>query len=64
MAIKSIESTGKTIDEAISNALAQLGLEKDDVSVEVLDRGKAGFLGLIGASPEKVGVRSRMEDSP
>ena len=50
-----IEVTGKTEDEAIKNALEQLGLDRDDVSVEILERAKSGFLGL-GSSPAKVRV--------
>ena len=48
-----IDVTGKTEDEAISRALEQLGLDRDDVSVEILERAKAGFLGL-GSCPAKV----------
>ena len=55
MTTKFIDVTGKTEDEAIGKALAQLGLERDDVSVEILERAKKGFLG-IGASPAKVRV--------
>ena len=51
--IKFIDMTGKTEDEAIRRALEQLGLERDDVSVEVLEIGKKGFLG-IGATPARV----------
>ena len=47
--------TGKTEDEAIRRALEQLGLERDDVSVEILERAKSGFLG-IGGSPATVRV--------
>ena len=36
--IKFIDMTGKTEDEAIRRALEQLGLERDDVSVEILER--------------------------
>ena len=50
-----IEVTGKNEDEAIAKALAQLKLDRDDVSVEILERSKAGFLG-IGAVPAKVRV--------
>ena len=53
--IKFIDMTGKTEDEAIRRALEQLGLERDDVSVEILERAKAGFLG-IGGSPATVRV--------
>ena len=53
--IKFIDMTGKTEDEAIRRALEQLGLERDDVSVEILERAKTGFLG-IGGSPATVRV--------
>lgn len=52
---KSLEKTGKTIDEAISSALLALGLDRDAVSVEVLEKPKAGFLG-IGGTPARVRV--------
>ncbi len=47
---KSIEVTGKTEEEALASALAQLGLDRDEVSVEILQRAKSGFLG-IGSAP-------------
>ena len=50
-----IDVTGKNEDEAISKALSQLNLDRDDVSVEVLERAKSGFLGL-GACPAKIRV--------
>ena len=52
---KYIETTGKTEEEAIEKALAQLGLERDDVSVELIERAKSGFLGL-GGNPARVRV--------
>ena len=53
--IKFIESTGKTEEAAVAAALSQLGLDRDDVSVEILERAKSGFLG-IGSSPARVRV--------
>ena len=50
-----IDVTGKNEEEAISKALAQLGLDRDDVSVEILERAKSGFLGL-GSCQAKVRV--------
>lgn len=50
-----IDVTGKTEEEAVRKALKQLGLERDDVSLEILERAKSGFLG-IGSSPAKVRV--------
>ena len=43
---KSIEISAKTEDEAIQLALEQLGLTRDDVSVEIVERARTGFLGL------------------
>ena len=58
---KSIVTTGKTIDFAIEAALTQLGLERDDVSVQVLAQAKSGFLG-FGATPAKVQVTYEAPD--
>ena len=58
---KTLVTTGKTIDAAIENALAQLGLERDSVSVQVLSQAKAGFLG-FGATPAKVQVTYEAPD--
>ena len=58
---KTIITTGKTIDLAIEAALTQLGLERDDVSVQVLAQAKAGFLG-FGAAPAKVQVTYEAPD--
>ncbi len=63
MTTKFIDVTGKTEDEAVASALAQLGLERDDVSVEILERAKKGFLG-IGASPAKVRVTYEAAEEP
>ena len=50
-----IDVTGKTESEAVEKALQQLGLSRDDVSVEILERAKSGFLG-IGSAPAKIRV--------
>ena len=58
---KTLTATGKTIDLAVEAALAQLGLSRDDVSVQVLQQAKAGFLG-FGAQPAKVQVTYEVPD--
>ena len=60
---KYIEVTAKTEEEAIAKGLAQLGLDRDDVSVEILDRGKTGFLG-IGSVPAKVKLTYEAPEEP
>ena len=44
--LKSIEVQGRTEDEAIEAALEQLGMARDDVSVEIVEQARTGFLGL------------------
>ena len=61
--IKYLEKSGRTEDDAIAAALAELGLDRDDVSVEILERAKSGFLG-IGASPAVVRVSYEAPDEP
>ena len=58
---KTIITSGKTIDLAIEAALAQLGMDRDSVSVQVLQQAKSGFLG-IGAQPAKVQVTYEAPD--
>ena len=58
---KTIVTSGKTIDLAIETALAQLGLDRDSVSVQVLQQAKAGFLG-FGVQPAKVQVTYEVPD--
>ena len=58
---KTLIASGNTIDEAIDSALAQLGLDRDNVSVQVLQQAKAGFLG-IGRQQAKVQVTYEAPD--
>ncbi len=58
---KTLITSGKTIDLAIEAALEQLGMDRDSVSVQVLQQAKAGFLG-IGAQPAKVQVTYEAPD--
>jgi len=60
---KWIEVSGKNEATAIASALSQLGLDRDDVSVEVLERAKSGFLG-IGAAPARIKVSYEVPDEP
>ena len=58
---KTLIATGKTIDLAVEAALAQLGLERDDISYQVLTLPKSGFLG-FGATPAKIQVTYEAPD--
>lgn len=57
--MKTIEMTGKTVEEALKHALDELKLTKDKVDVEVIDEGSKGLFNLIGAKPAKVKVTAK-----
>lgn len=61
--LNSIEVTGRTEEDAISSALRQLNLQRDEVSIEIIERAKSGFL-RIGASPAVVRVSYEVPDQP
>jgi len=58
--------TGKTVDEALKNALAQLGCGKNDIEYSILEQPSKGFLGLFGGKPAKIQVvrREKQEAKP
>ncbi|TET19781.1 MAG: KH domain-containing protein [Candidatus Cloacimonadota bacterium] len=47
--------TGKTVDEAVDKAIKNLACSRADVEVEIIDKGKKGFLGIF-SSPVTVRV--------
>lgn len=54
-----IEVTGKTVDDAITNALIQLETTSDQIEYEVIEKGSNGFLGLIGKQDAVIKVRKK-----
>ncbi|MBN1384870.1 MAG: Jag N-terminal domain-containing protein [Elusimicrobia bacterium] len=51
---KEVEITGKTANAAIEKGLEELGLEKKDVEIKILDEGKSGLFGLMGSTPARI----------
>lgn len=54
-----IEVSAKTYDEAVTEALIQLGVTSDQVEIDIIDKGSSGFLGL-GAKPFKIKVTKKV----
>ncbi len=61
--INYLEKTGRTEEDAIAAALSELHMDRDEISVEILERAKSGFLG-IGASPARIRVSWETPDAP
>jgi spoIIIJ-associated protein len=57
---KSAEFSGKNVEEAISRALTQLGLTRDDIETHIISPGSRGVLG-IGAESARVSVSYYVE---
>lgn len=62
--MKSVEKKGRTVDEAVAAALAELGAVREEAVIEVLEEPNKGFLGLIGGKGALVRVikKERKED--
>ena len=59
---KSIEQEAKTVEEAIELGLASMGVSRDEVSIEVLEKEQKGFLG-FGSKLAKVRLTSLYEEA-
>ena len=56
-----VEKTGKTVDEAVTAALIELGVSSDQVNIEIVDEGTKGILGLF-SKEAKVRVSLKSSD--
>ena len=60
--MRSIEASGKTVKDAVDNGLAQLGCDRDDVEMQVLQMNTTGLFGMF-AKPAKVLLTVKEKDS-
>jgi len=56
---RSIEKNGKTVEEAVQDALKDLGLPSDRVEIEILEEPSRGILGLVGQRLARVKVTEK-----
>lgn len=54
-----VEKTARTVDDAIDQAIAELGTSREEVDVEIIDQPSKGFFGLLGTKPARVKVTVR-----
>jgi spoIIIJ-associated protein len=52
--MNSIETEGKTVEDAISKACEELKLAREELEIEILTNGSSGFLGLVGAKKAQI----------
>jgi spoIIIJ-associated protein len=60
--MKSVETEGKTIEEAVGKACEELGVLREDLDIQVLANGSTGFWGLVGAKNAK--IRATLKERP
>ncbi len=61
--MKRIEVSARTVDEAISQGLSELGASISDVTVDILEEGSKGLFGLFGSKPAKIAITLNEEDN-
>ncbi len=61
MTVDAIQKTGKTVDEAVEEALRELNITKDEAEIEVIEEGSRGFLGMFGAKEAVVKVKKKFD---
>jgi len=59
--MKSVETEGKTVEEAISKACEELQASREDLDIEVLTNGTSGFLGLVGG--KRAQIRATLKET-
>jgi spoIIIJ-associated protein len=59
-----IETEGKTVESAVENALTRLGVDENDVEIEVLDEGSRGVFSFLGSKQARVRVRLKGASLP
>lgn len=59
--MKIIEMTGRTVEEAVKNALSELKVTEDKIEYEVIEEGSKGIFKLLGAKPARVRVKVKRD---
>ncbi len=59
--MEAIQKTGKTVEEAVSEALKELNITRDEAEIEVIEEGSRGFLGMFGAKEAVVNVKKKFD---
>jgi len=55
---------GGSVEDAIQNAMDELGVSRDEINVKVVCEEKRGLFGMDGAKPAKIRVTLKEENNP
>jgi len=59
--VDTIQRKGKTVEEAVNEALKELKISREDAEIEVIEEGSKGFLGVFGAKEAVVNVKKKFD---
>lgn len=59
--MNTVEKAGKTVDEAIEAAVAELGVSREQIEYEILEEPSKGLFGFLGGKPARVRVTVKTE---
>ena len=63
--METVERSARTVEEAVDLALMELNVDRTEVEVETINRGKAGFLGIGGELARvRVTLKSKSSKKP
>lgn len=62
--MKTVEKTGKTVEEAVEEALKELDADREQVDIEILEGGNKGLFGILGGKQARVKVFFKGQDRP
>jgi Predicted RNA-binding protein len=57
--VEAVEKLGRTVEEAVASALADLGISRESAVIEVLEEPSRGLFGILGSRPARVRVSVR-----
>lgn len=58
--MRTMEATGRTVEEAIEASLEELGVRKEDVEIEILEEPNRGLFGILGSKQARVRVTVKL----
>lgn len=57
-----IEVTGKSVEEAITNACTKLGIPSSKLDYEVIEKGSSGLFGIFNSKPAKIKAKEKTDE--